>query len=50
MIVVEAIPYKNLKQRIKIIKDRMDKGFRVEITPKYIYTEKYIQDKKEGIE
>jgi len=46
MKVVQAIPYKTLKDKIRKVKEAMNKGFRVEITPGYIYAEKYIQDEE----
>jgi len=40
MITIEVIPYKNFKEKIKIVKQQLDKSKSVEIIGKYIYTEK----------
>ncbi|WP_165442890.1 hypothetical protein [Senegalia massiliensis] len=40
MITIEVIPYKNFKEKIKIVKQQLDKSKYVEVTGKYIYTEK----------
>ena len=36
---VEAIPYSTFKERLKIVKQELDKGNYVEIWDKIIYTE-----------
>lgn len=43
MTIIQAIPYKSFKEKIRIVKETMNKGFRVEIAQNYIYAEKYIE-------
>lgn len=40
MRVIKAIPYKNFKQRIQIVRKLEKKGYRVEVNKNYIYAER----------
>jgi len=36
---IEAIPYSTFKERLKIVKEELEKGNYVEVCDKYVYTE-----------